>query len=453
MKILHTSDWHLGQLFYGKSREREQSAFLHWLVEQVAQQDIDVVLVAGDLFDTGTPPSYARSLYNHFIVQLQQTCPNCQLILLAGNHDSVAVLNESKGLLKALNTRVIAGANPERLAEWIAENAPKNSDEKSPRIIDAPSEASFLLEPLEAVIPLNNKAGDVEAVLCAVPFLRPSDLMRSRAELSADDRQRQLQQQISEYYQNLYQAAQILYPNKPVVMTGHLTTVGASSSESVRDIYIGTLEAFPAAAFPPADYIALGHIHRPQKVAKTEHIRYCGSPYPLSFDEISREKQVLVVTLDADRFIQAEPLSVPIFQPLARINGDLDEIKRQLDQLVLIDQQKIGKEQTVWVEMSITTQDYLSDLQRRIDDMIADRPIEVLRLRRQKTQRQSLADQVPKVQLDELSPEEVFQRRLSLETLTPERAEALTACFNQVLSSQELEQNPLTSTITPEAKS
>jgi len=437
MKILHTSDWHLGQLFYGKSREREQSAFLHWLVEQVTQQDIDVVLVVGDLFDTGTPPSYARSLYNHFIVQLQQTCPNCQLILLAGNHDSVAVLNESKGLLKALNTRVIAGANPEQLTAWVAEN-------------DSKTEA-LSSEPLEAIIPLTNKAGDVEAVLCAIPFLRPSDLMRSRAELSADDRQRQLQQQIGEYYQNLYQAAQRLYPNKPVVITGHLTTAGASSSESVRDIYIGTLEAFPAAAFPPADYIALGHIHRPQKVAKTEHIRYCGSPYPLSFDEISREKQVLVVTLAAQGFIQAEPLSVPVFQPLARIDGDLDVIKEQLDQLAQT--QKDQKEQTVWVEISITTQDYLSDLQRRIDDMIADRPIEVLRLRRQKTQRQSLADQVPKVQLDELSPEEVFQRRLSLETLTPERAAALTACFNQVLSSQELEQNPLTSTITPEAKS
>ena len=92
-RILHTSDWHLGQNFYGKSRANEHQRFLNWLLEQVNEHDIDAVIVAGDIFDTGTPPSYAREMYFDFVVNMHEK--NCQLIILAGNHDSVAMLGES----------------------------------------------------------------------------------------------------------------------------------------------------------------------------------------------------------------------------------------------------------------------------------------------------------------------------------------------------------------------
>ena len=97
MRILHTSDWHLGQHFIGRSRANEHRAFLSWLVAQVNSQHIDAIIVAGDIFDTATPPSYARELYNQFIVDLQPS--GCQLIFLAGNHDAAAVLNKTKSLL------------------------------------------------------------------------------------------------------------------------------------------------------------------------------------------------------------------------------------------------------------------------------------------------------------------------------------------------------------------
>jgi exonuclease SbcD len=134
------------------------------------------------------------------------------------------------------------------------------------------------------------KDGSAGAVLCAIPFIRARDVQQSVAGQSSDEKQLSLQAGIFQHYQMLYQRAldtrmALGLPQLPIIVTGHLTTVGASASESVREIYVGTLEAFPTSAFPPADYIALGHIHRPQKVGGFEHIRYCGSPIPLSFDE------------------------------------------------------------------------------------------------------------------------------------------------------------------------
>ncbi len=108
MRILHTSDWHLGQNFYSKSRAAEHQAFLDWLQETAQAHQVDAIIVAGDIFDTGSPPSYARELYNRFVVNLQQT--GCHLVVLAGNHDSVATLNESRDILAFLNTTVIASA-------------------------------------------------------------------------------------------------------------------------------------------------------------------------------------------------------------------------------------------------------------------------------------------------------------------------------------------------------
>lgn len=108
MRILHTSDWHLGQNFYSKSRAAEHEAFLGWLLETARTHEVDAIIVAGDIFDTGSPPSYARELYNRFVVNLQQT--GCHLVIVAGNHDSVATLNESRDILAFLNTTVVASA-------------------------------------------------------------------------------------------------------------------------------------------------------------------------------------------------------------------------------------------------------------------------------------------------------------------------------------------------------
>lgn len=397
MRIIHTSDWHLGQHFFTKSRAAEHQAFLHWLIEQIKENQVDALIIAGDIFDTGSPPSYARELYNRFVVELQPT--NCQLIVLGGNHDSVSTLNESRGLLSYLNTTVIACAGND-LAQQ--------------------------------VVILKNRQEQPAALLCAIPFLRPRDLVTSQAGESGGQKQLALQEAIAAHYQALYQRAVELRAELglplPIIATGHLTTVGVTTSDSVRDIYIGTLDAFPAQAFPPADYIALGHIHRAQQVAKTEHIRYSGSPIALSFDELSKEKSVYLVEFAQQALVSVTPLFIPQFQPMQLIKGDLAQIEQQLAEFA--DHQGLP----VWLDIEVATQDYLTDIQRRIQALAAELPVEVVLLRRSKEQRNNSIERQEKETLNELSVTDVFERRLALEAdLAEPRQQRMRQMFNQVV--------------------
>ena len=404
MRIIHTSDWHLSQFFYTKSRAPEHQAFLDWLIQAVEQHQVDAVIVAGDIFDTGSPPSYARELYNRFVVKLQQT--SCQLVVLGGNHDSVATLNESRELLACLNTRVIAAA----------------SDEVE-----------------QQVLQLNDRQGNPAALLCAIPFLRPRDILRSQSGQSGREKQQSLLEAIGEHYQRCYQSAltqrDALGLALPIIATGHLTTMGVTTSDSVRDIYIGTLDAFPAQAFPPADYIALGHIHRAQRVANSEHIRYSGSPIPLSFDELGKEKSVFLVEFAGDQLSRVDALPVPLFQPMSMIKGSLPEIEQQLAQFTDADS-------NVWLDIEIVTADYLSDIQRRIQDLTAALPVEVVLLRRSREQRDKVIARQNNETLSELSVEEVFARRLAQEDNENPRQQQVQQLFITTLDAIRHEEQP-----------
>ncbi|GGB51250.1 exonuclease subunit SbcD [Shewanella inventionis] len=414
MRIIHTSDWHLGQYFYGKSRAAEHEAFMAWLLDQIDTNQVDALIVAGDIFDTGTPPSYARALYNQFIVQIQQT--GCKLIILGGNHDSVSTLNESRHLLACLNTTVIPGA-----FEQVSEH----------------------------VLPLKSRQGELGAILCGLPYLRPRDIVLSESGESSTDKQHKLGAAISDLYQRCFEQATVLNASLsspvPIIATGHLTTVGASTSESVRDIYIGSLDAFNAAHFPPADYIALGHIHRPQVVAKSEHIRYSGSPIALSFDELTSQndakKSVFLVEFTDNKLAHVTPLMVPMFQAMQVLKGDLDSIAQQLNTFAANAQGTA----TTWLSIEVSQQDYLSDLQSRIADMTQDKAVEVLQLKRARSQRQQHIKQLDNETLSELSVNEVFARRLAQEQFdTPSQQAQLARMkqqFSQVVSEVESEIN------------
>ena len=167
--IIHTSDWHLGQHFMGKSRQAEHKQFLEWLISHALEQGVNAIVVAGDIFDTGSPPSYARELYNQFIVNLQAT--GIHLVILGGNHDSVATLGESKALLACLNTHVIPSA---------------------------------LADISDQIITLNHPDGHAQAIVCAIPYLRPRDILHSIAGQSGAQKQQNLQQAISDHYQAIY---------------------------------------------------------------------------------------------------------------------------------------------------------------------------------------------------------------------------------------------------------
>ncbi|ARD62218.1 exonuclease subunit SbcD [Kosakonia radicincitans DSM 16656] len=389
MRIIHTSDWHLGQNFYSKSRAAEHDAFLDWLLNAAEQHQVDAIIVAGDIFDTGSPPSYARELYNRFVVKLQQT--GCQLVVLAGNHDSVATLNESKEILAYLKTTVVASAGA----------------------------APFWL---------NRRDGTPGAVFCPVPFLRPRDMVISQAGLSGQEKQQHLLAAITDYYQKQYDAACILRGEQalPIIASGHLTTVGASKSDAVRDIYIGTLDAFPAENFPPADYIALGHIHRAQKIGGLQHIRYCGSPIPLSFDETGKRKSVNLVTFSDGKLAEVTALDIPATQPLAVIKGDFAEICRQLEQW-----RDASTDTPVWLDIEIESREYLADMQRKIQQVTEDLPVEVLLVRRSREQRERILAGELRETLSELKVEEVFARRLAQEEIDEMQTARLQALFSE----------------------
>jgi exonuclease SbcD len=403
MRILHTSDWHLGQHFMGKSRQAEHQALIDWLLAQVTEHTVDAVLVAGDIFDTGTPPSYARELYSQLVVRLHTA--GVALLLLGGNHDSVATLGESRALLAQLGATVISAAGD---------------------------------DPAAQVVVLPQRTGEPGCIVCAIPFIRPRDVLQSQAGQSAEDKQLSLQAAIQAHYNSVYQAASErqkiietdLGRKLPLIATGHLTTVGASTSESVREIYVGALEAFPTSAFPPADYIALGHIHRPQQVGGLENIRYCGSPIPLSFDEAKQQKEMLLVDLDASGLKAITTLPVPRFQGLVSVSGNLATLSGPIGAAAA----EGSRERPTWLEVTVAEDDYLADLPARIEALTAGWPVEVLRIRRQRGNAAAQLAATSSETLDELSPHEVFARRLAQEELSEEIQQGLNLRFNSIVS-------------------
>jgi exonuclease SbcD len=405
MRMLHTSDWHLGQHFMGKSRQAEHQALIDWLVVQIDAHAVDAVLVAGDIFDTGAPPSYARELYSELVVKLHRA--GVSLLLLGGNHDSVATLGESRAVLAFLSATVVAAVG----------------------------------DPAEHVMVLPRRGGQGEAgcIVCAVPFIRPRDVLRSQAGQSAEDKQQSMQAAIQAYYQAVVEAGRArqaalqheLGRVVPLIATGHLTTVGASSNESVREIYVGSLDAFPTAAFPPVDYIALGHIHKPQKVGGLEHIRYCGSPIALGFDEARQQKEMLLVDLDETGLVAVTALSVPRFQALVSVSGNLLSLASAIATAAAAG----TAEKPVWLEVTVAEDDYLSDLPERIGAMTQGLPVEVLRVRRQRAGSPATLAGELIATLDELSPDDVFARRLAAENLAPELQQALSQRYREVVAS------------------
>lgn len=405
MRILHTSDWHLGQHFMGKSRQAEHQSLIDWLLTQVDAHAVDAVLIAGDIFDTGSPPSYARELYSQLVVKLHGA--GVALLLLGGNHDSVATLGENRAMLACLNSTVVAAV-----------------DDPASQVV---------------VLPLRGGKGEAGCIVCAVPFIRPRDVLQSQAGQSAEEKQQSMQSAIQDYYQSVHAAGRVrqaalvkeLGRVVPLIATGHLTTVGASSNESVREIYVGSLSAYPTSAFPPVDYIALGHIHKSQKVGGLDHIRYCGSPIPLGFDEARQQKEVLLVDLSADGLAAVTPLLVPRFQPLISLSGNLTALATAISAAAV----EGTAEKSVWLEVTVAEDDYLSDLPARIEAMTQGLPVEVLRVRRQRGNAMVSITGEASETLDELSPDDVFARRLAQEELALDLQLALSQRYRAVVTS------------------
>jgi exonuclease SbcD len=297
MKILHTADWHIGKKLHKTELAEDFDLFINWLCKTIEAEEIDVLLVSGDIFDLANPSSEARRQYYRALVKMNRF--DCKIILTGGNHDSPAMLEAPKDILKALDIDIIGGM-------------PQN--------------------PEELIIPIKNSEENTELVIAAVPFLRDADLRKSAEPETYEDRVEALKMGIQNTFFEAAQICERKYPAVPALAMGHLFTAGIETSESERDIQIGNLAAFEASRFGSYfKYIALGHIHKPQRVAAAVPAFYSGSPLPLSFSERRDEKRILVI--DTEESWEPRSIAVPSFRSLLKISGSLEELSLKLEQL------------------------------------------------------------------------------------------------------------------------
>lgn len=407
MKILHTSDWHLGRSIYGKKRYEEFSQFLKWLLKTINEKQIDALLIAGDVFDTSTPGNRAQELYYKFLCNVSTSC--CRhVVVIAGNHDSPSFLNAPKELLRVLNVHVVG---------------------------------SITNSPEDEVIILKND-NKPEALICAVPYLRDKDIRIVEPGESIDDKNTKLVEGLKKHYQDVCSIAEKKqeefknqgYENIPIIAMGHLFTAGGKTvdGDGVRDLYVGSLAHINNDAFPKSiDYLALGHLHVPQKVGKAAHIRYSGSPIPMGFGEAGQDKKIIITKFSA-KTPEIEELILPCFQELLRIKGNLEEIKKSIKDLK-------DSKSSAWLEIEYNGKEIVPNLREILDDAVSKSNMEIRRIKNNFIMDRVINNISNQETLDDLDPQDVFNRCLDAYEIKDEDRKELINSYGEIIKSLEEE--------------
>lgn len=400
LTVLHTSDWHLGHQLYRRKRIDEFEAFLDWLIGVIRENSVDVVVIAGDIFDTALPGSASQKLYYGFLARVGQAGAR-HIVITAGNHDSPALLEVAGELLRHLNIHIIGMASE---------------------------------DPHKETIVLSDKDGNPELIVCAAPYLRSRDVCRPEPGEEIESRERKLLAGIRKHYAEIAAHAQACREegghNVPILATGHLFAAGGQAGDGVRDLYIGSLGQVPADIFPDIfDYIALGHLHRPQLVGGRSTCRYSGSPLAMSFDEANQQKSVCLVKF-SERDPVVETLAVPAFRNLISIRGGRDEILDKLRQMVARNAQPSDVDG--WIEITHDGSDHAGDLYNDAVDIIRNEPFDILcvRIPRQDApESQAFAER----ELEDFSPEEMFSLVMDKNKVGEEERNELIGAFSELL--------------------
>jgi DNA repair protein SbcD/Mre11 len=407
IKIAHTADWHIGKILHRQELTEEMSLFFDWLVDYIRDEDIDVLLVAGDIFDLANPSNRDERLYFETISRFIKL--GVRVIITGGNHDSISLLDKPNPLLDALNVTVVGGGRADIEDE---------------------------------IVPIYDVEGKVVAAVLAVPFLRDKDIRRSVAADMNTDKAAVIGQGIKRHYDTLISIAKAKYGNHvPIVAMGHLYIDGAMKSDSERDIHIGNLGGLDHQWISPdIGYFALGHIHKPQRIAKQDHIRYSGSPIFLDFSESAYQK--LVIRLDIDHTIKTiEPVEIPIFRKLIRLSGSLEEIATSL---YVIESQCNEAPSDVsqlrpFVELKVSNPDNEVMLAKQVEQFVTDnsqKPYKII-----KTKIASYGhvadngDTEISMSIDELSPEQVFYQCMNQALVAEGDHQALLMSYQVILDS------------------
>ncbi len=369
---------------------------LDWLLETIQQQQIEVLLVAGDIFDINNPPNYARSQYYTFLTRLMNT--SCRhVIITGGNHDSPSMLHAPRPLLQALNIQVIGAVSENRQDDLL-------------RLKDAD--------------------GNLELVVAAVPFLRYRDLDVSVAGEGGHERVARIQAGLVRHYEQMGAwASEYENSGVPIIATGHLYATGAVASDKQDNIYIGNIENINAKHFPKNfHYIALGHIHRPQSVGGIDHIRYAGSLIPLSFSETQDTKSVFILETEGAVIKQIKPLELPVFRRLKTIAGSLQKVKEDLRRFA--EKERGGLRP--WVEVIVETDQVIPQLDQELKQFVADMNLDILKVKLKRNYQPLDLQYLDTPDLSELDTLEVFRRKCESYGSPPEEMEGLIQSFREL---------------------
>jgi DNA repair protein SbcD/Mre11 len=413
MRLLHTSDWHLGQTLHGFERSHEHQCFLDWLLDVITAEQAEGLLICGDIFDNSNPSAAAQKQLYRFLQQAKMRAPQLNIIIIAGNHDSPGRLEAPGPLLEALDITVVGHVLRDGNGE-----------------ID--------LERL--VVPLRNKDGVIAAWCLAIPFLRPGDVPRVETEGDA------FIEGIALLYRQAFELAMTRrQPGQAIVALGHCHMVGGLISEaSERRIVIGGAEALSAAIFDASiAYAALGHLHLAQRVGKQEHLRYCGSPLPLSFAEIDYPHQVLCVALDGEALQSVTAISVPRAVELLRIPGQPAPVEEVLEMLAALDFPALDELHTFpYLEVRVRLEMPEPGLRARVEAALAHKAVRLARIETSMAATQAEGFEPKSIDdLNRMQPEDIFQR-LYLSRFGLEAPQEQLAAFAELLHEPQDEPAP-----------
>ena len=411
MRLLHTSDWHLGQSLHNFERTYEHQRFLDWLLDTIVAEQADALLIAGDIFDNANPSSASQKQLYRFLQRARERVPHLNLVIIAGNHDSPGRLEAPGPLLEAHGTRVVGS-------------------------VQRKADGEIDLEQL--VLPLTGRSGAVEAWCLAVPFLRPGDVPRVAAPEDGDGADPYLAGIALLYKQTLELALERRQDGQAILAMGHCHMVdGQMSNDSERRIVIGGTEMLPAGIFDPAIvYAALGHLHLAQSVGKQQHIRYCGSPIPLSFAEVGYQHQILRIDIDGAAVREIVPVPVPRAVQLLRVPARPALLAQVLEELAALEAPEAEPDQQPFLEVRVLLDAPEPGLRARVEAALDGKPVRLAKIETSSAARNTSIDEEVMTldQLEQLKPDDIFRELYRQRFDNDAPAEQLSAFAELMLS-------------------
>lgn len=381
MKILHTADWHIGQLFHEYDRTYEHQKFLNWLVQTLQDEKIDVLLISGDVFDISNPAAASIKMFYSFLNSATKANPDLQIIITAGNHDSASRLEAPKPLLESSNVHIIG---------LVEKDATGNIDYE------------------KLLVPIYDHSGNIKIWCLPIPFLRMGDYP------TISDSANPYTDGVTALYQEAFEyAKQKKQDGQTIIAMGHLHTHHAEITEldKTERLIMGGVECIPATAFhQDIKYVALGHIHMAQCIGGKEHIRYSGSPLPMSFSELNYKHQVIVFELN-EEISNLTSVEVPLFVPLQRIPQTplpLQEVIALLEKLPVVEN---NLEIAPYLEVKVLLDGPEPALRHKIETALLGKKIRLAKIDvKYPSATQQTPEFITQEKLIELQPLDVFDK-------------------------------------------